>query len=1573
MYISVHTRLKKVLALLAIFAMVGTSVPVGALTAFAQEITEEATEEAGNTDTEVTDPASSEETEEVTISAPTEAPLDEATDSAPITEEATNTNFVVDANGIATIDTVALGVTYTAPQNSQVQVTFTQLPEVPGSLSIQEVLLTDEQVEQLGALSNVAYDITSNMANGTFSYDLKLPLPEGVADEAQVVFAETAADLAAGAVEAVATDKIEVASEDQTVAVSALDHFTIFVVTSFEEPQATPPSSGYNDTWTAYGLGATVTQVPSGTDGINSSEGDNHAVIKTSAYTDWDGRKSEFPEGGYDTRVDVYVDMSLATGGLIAKRMAFSSAINDPSGDLRRDFVFHLGTRPLSAGKWVVSASNNLIDLPNNPFNSPVTLTQTGWYTLEHQFRDVGGTLEVTLNIYKKGESSPVGSWTLSHGSDVIGSTVGGNRYGWFIDTGILNRFSKIAIDNTEIEYATASAVPTRPALTGEVIYDAIPSVLPSNFPSQGYQATQTFELGDKITFESGTGRSLLDGAVTLSSWACESGQWNLGTCETTPGATFTHPITLNIYGVAEDGTVGTLIASKTQTFEIPYRPSANVTCADQTQWKDTNGNCFNGYNHVVVFDLTGITVPDTVVYGITYNTQTYGAVPEGADGPYNSLNVSLNTDGAAPYIGTDVNTDEVFWDTSYPGYTRGFKADSGWSPYKVAVTFTAEPLAPPAIPTGLEYDNNPTIACGGSTNINYAYPAWNAVDGAVSYDYQALFNGSVVFSTNFTTNAHPGGTFGGGQNGVWGFQVRSVDAQGEKSDWSPVCEITLDTVAPATPVHISPADNSTLYVNDFYFDWTDVADVVEYEFQAAQDPTVDGNGALTNGVWNNKVSGAPDRDFLASSTIHSYGANGTWYWQVRAIDAAGNKSPWTTPWKMTIDLDGPDPDVAPQVSIVDPSPEEGMYVRGLITGHATATDDLGMGSYYLRFWKDAFEIAGGGTLVQGCQMAPGGDLLGTAVDATCDYDTRLNPDGPYVFSAQFQDSGINWGQALRTFTVDNTAPTITIKSESVGNGVDRFSNVSFKLYDLYKIDKLTLNGVPKDLTNNQWSDLNGVHPGDEFGGVEGENTLVVYDVAGNETTLVFTLDTTAPTAPTGLAWTDSENSNVPDNGTTALYAGTASWNANSEGDFSHYIYKYWNEIDTSAYDDVLTPWTATFYGAGNTHAGGVFNQGEGVHHFCIVAVDTTGNESACSAPFTITYAIPEEGGGDDGDEDADLTPITMCKFVNETPQAGWGMTLSNGGEEPTVYSTTTSETGCVTISVDLAYGPWTVVEEDRAGYTQIAAMASNGDEVSVEESDTEMCEFKIPGKQEFNLFSIVDLDEDPDYSCSFFNAQDVVDNSDDEDEPESSSFSSGTRVGSRSASRPQGQVLGASTSALEEGDFCVEPYLVANLGLGRENDSAQVVRLQKFLNEHLGASLAVTGVFETTTESAVKDFQLQYAADVLAPWGITAPTGFVYLTTKKKINELVCDKAFPLTPEELEEINRVKNQVLGVGPLSTPAKPEETVAGAATTSNEQVGAASGEDAAPADAAAEDKQDEEKGFFGRLWDKIFGN
>lgn len=99
----------------------------------------------------------------------------------------------------------------------------------------------------------------------------------------------------------------------------------------------------------------------------------------------------------------------------------------------------------------------------------------------------------------------------------------------------------------------------------------------------------------------------------------------------------------------------------------------------------------------------------------------------------------------------------------------------------------------------------------------------------------------------------------------------------------------------------------------------------------------------------------------------------------------------------------------------------------------------------------------------------------------------------------------INW--------IDKVAPTVTLKSapDTLGsNGI--YQKVSYKLYDLNQIDKAEVNGHVIDLSNNQWSDLNNISVGSMFG-VLGANTVKVYDVAGNVTTVSFTLDNVAPVA----------------------------------------------------------------------------------------------------------------------------------------------------------------------------------------------------------------------------------------------------------------------------------------------------------------------------------------------------------------------------------------------------------------------------------------------------------------------------
>ena len=93
------------------------------------------------------------------------------------------------------------------------------------------------------------------------------------------------------------------------------------------------------------------------------------------------------------------------------------------------------------------------------------------------------------------------------------------------------------------------------------------------------------------------------------------------------------------------------------------------------------------------------------------------------------------------------------------------------------------------------------------------------------------------------------------------------------------------------------------------------------------------------------------------------------------------------------------------------------------------------------------------------------------------------------------------------SFTIDQTAPKFTVEEESKGyDGV--YSKLSLKLYDADKVDYVEINGKKKDLSDNQWSDLNDQNAGYK----EGKNTVVLYDVAGNSAEFTFIYDKTGPT-----------------------------------------------------------------------------------------------------------------------------------------------------------------------------------------------------------------------------------------------------------------------------------------------------------------------------------------------------------------------------------------------------------------------------------------------------------------------------
>ncbi len=221
-------------------------------------------------------------------------------------------------------------------------------------------------------------------------------------------------------------------------------------------------------------------------------------------------------------------------------------------------------------------------------------------------------------------------------------------------------------------------------------VYSAIPTNFPAcdSAPSEAFEGQSASEFGDEVGLAS-TG-NLASLTVDFQSYGCSvSGHWYSGDCVTTPGATFTHSITANIYAVDNSGPVpqpGALLATTTENKTIPYRPTASPSCTgvDAGKWLNpANNQCVNSIPQLLTFNFSSApALPSQVIWTVAFDTTHYGANPIGegtacfqatttdpnAPGcPYDALNVGAKTYPGAPYTGTDVDPNGAFLDSSAP------------------------------------------------------------------------------------------------------------------------------------------------------------------------------------------------------------------------------------------------------------------------------------------------------------------------------------------------------------------------------------------------------------------------------------------------------------------------------------------------------------------------------------------------------------------------------------------------------------------------------------------------------------------------------------------------------------------------------------------------------------------------------------------------------------------------------------------------------------------------------------------------------------------------------------------
>jgi hypothetical protein len=189
-------------------------------------------------------------------------------------------------------------------------------------------------------------------------------------------------------------------------------------------------------------------------------------------------------------------------------------------------------------------------------------------------------------------------------------------------------------------------------ATTQAVTYNSIVEPISDDTPLVNFESRHIAEFGSQVSL-AGTDRLNSNVTILMNSMACQTGTWQSGCVTATPGASFSHPMTLRVYNVdpTKPDSIGDLVTSVEKTFAVPFRPTSDGCNGTNTMWTDADGNCHASKSFTVDFSLGSVKLPDNAIVTIAYNTTHEGLEPlGGTGGPYDYLAVA---GVSAPSVGT--------------------------------------------------------------------------------------------------------------------------------------------------------------------------------------------------------------------------------------------------------------------------------------------------------------------------------------------------------------------------------------------------------------------------------------------------------------------------------------------------------------------------------------------------------------------------------------------------------------------------------------------------------------------------------------------------------------------------------------------------------------------------------------------------------------------------------------------------------------------------------------------------------------------------------------------------------
>ncbi len=176
------------------------------------------------------------------------------------------------------------------------------------------------------------------------------------------------------------------------------------------------------------------------------------------------------------------------------------------------------------------------------------------------------------------------------------------------------------------------------------------------------------------------------------------------------------------------------------------------------------------------------------------------------------------------------------------------------------------------------------------ATSNNSPTFSWTAVADATHYEFQLAADSAFNTIAREFSPFVPEQTIASVDDGTYYWRVRGVHGE-VYGAWSEVFTLTIDTVPPAAPALITPDDSSEVSDQPLTFSWSAVDGATLYHLRLTRNTPAD------------------YYSLGSSFTLPTPIVDGSYTWQVRAQDAAGNWSAWSD--EFAFDLFS-NPDAAP-------------------------------------------------------------------------------------------------------------------------------------------------------------------------------------------------------------------------------------------------------------------------------------------------------------------------------------------------------------------------------------------------------------------------------------------------------------------------------------------------------------------------------------------------------------------------------------------------------------------------------------------------------------------------------------